>query len=121
VPGGCDDFVDLVAGQFTAFSGFGSLGDFYLQFVGIGEIPTGHTKPSRGDLLDVRTLGILIWLGLRFLWIEMFKRLHHERVLVFRPVVPLEPLGIFTALTGVAFATEYVHRHREGFVGLCRD
>ena len=88
-----DGIIDLAAGQLAALAGLGALGNFDLQLVGIGEVPDGHAKSARGNLLNRRALGVAI--GQR-----------------------IEPLRILPAFAGVAFATQTVHRDRKALVCL---
>ena len=72
------------------------LRDLDLHFIGVGEIPDGHTEPPRGHLLDRRALGVSIgqW---------------------------LEALRILAAFAGVALAADAVHRDGQPLVGLGGD
>ena len=89
-------FIHLASGQLAALTGLRALGNFDLQFVGVREVPDGHPKPARGNLLDRRALGITVGQ-----WIK--------------------PLRIFAAFAGITLAAQTVHRNREALVCLGRD
>ena len=89
-------FIHLASGQFAPLTRLRALGNFDLQFVGVREVPDGHPKPARGNLLDRRALGITVGQ-----WIK--------------------PLRIFAAFAGITLAAQTVHRNREALVCLGRD
>ena len=54
----CDQFIDLVPGQLTAFAGLGTLGDLDLDDFGVDQIIGCNAETARGNLLDLgRLLG----------------------------------------------------------------
>ena len=67
-----------------------------LELVGVGEVGGSNTKATGSDLLDGRTHGVAVL---------------HE----------VATLSILTTLTSVGLATESVHGHGNGRVGLHRD
>ena len=89
--------IDFFAGKLAPFPRLGTLGHFYLNLFGLGEIETGHTKPTRGYLLN----------GAIF------------RVAAL--VSPGKPFGIFTAFTGIGFTPYAVHGNGQRFMGFLGD
>jgi hypothetical protein len=87
---------DLVAGQLTALTRLSTLCHLDLKLVGVGEVGGGDTETSGGDLLDGRAHGVAV-------------------------LQRGATLEIFTTLTSVGLATEPVHGHGDGRVGLHRD
>ncbi len=57
-PGRGDHAIHLVTRKFAAFTRLGPLGDFDLDFVGIGEIPARDSEATARDLLDRRPLRV---------------------------------------------------------------
>ena len=96
MPESGDGLVHLVAGQLATFTGFCTLHNLDLQFVGVGQVPDGHAKAGRGDLLDGGALGITI--GHRF-----------------------ETCGVLATFTGVGLAAQAVHCDGQCFMGLGGD
>src|SRR5258707_1113452 len=91
-----DPGIDLLARQLAAFTRFGPLRHFDLQFFGFYEVEAGHAKAPGSYLLDGTVLGISI----------------RKRDIPFR---------IFTAFTGIALAANPVHRDSQRFVRLLAD
>ena len=79
-----DDFIDLVSGQLSAFSGFGSLRDFDLQFLRVRQIFRSHAETAAGHLLDGAAAA------------DFAGTLHIAR-------------GILSAFPGIAFPADLVH------------
>ena len=88
-----DDLVDLMSGKFSPFARLRPLRNLDLQFIGIREVPTGHTESARGDLLDGRSLRVPV--GLR-----------------------LKAFVVFPPFTRVTLSTNPVHRDRQCFMSL---
>ena len=83
VPGLRDPRIDLLAGQMTAFAGFGALCHFDLDLHGAVQIFFRYAEPARGDLLD--------------------------RAVLFRA----ETRRILAAFPGVGLSAEPVHGERQ--------
>ena len=60
VPHPRDHGINLVAGQLSAFAGFGALRHLDLHHVGVDEIFCGDAEPAGGDLLDRRAHRIAV-------------------------------------------------------------
>ena len=87
---------DLHAGQLSTLTGLGALRNLDFQLFTLVQILGSHTKPARGDLLDLRRRIIAIGFG-------------HK-------------VGrVFTALTRIRLGTNAVHRDVQGLVGLRRQ
>src|SRR5579864_1921285 len=86
-----DDVVDLVAGKLAAFAGLGALGHLDLEFIGVDEVIRGDAETCGGNLLDRAAARIAVGIG-------------------------LEALFVFSALAGIGFAANAVHRNGESLV-----
>ena len=91
-----DPRIDFRARQFTAFTGFGTLGDFDLDFIGIDQVFTRDSESTRGHLFDGRAFAIAVRQ-----WDKAF--------------------GVLSTFSGVRLPADAVHGDGEGFVGLLRD
>src|SRR6056297_2795771 len=91
-----DVFIDLSTWQLSAFARLGTLRDFDLNLIGVGQVFDRDAESTRGDLLDRRSFGIAVFQG-------------------------LETDGIFAAFAGIALAAQAVHRDRQRFVRLGAD
>src|ERR1700722_17229103 len=91
-----DDFVDLVAGELTAFARLRALGHFDLEFVGVDQIIRGDAETPAGHLLDGTAAGGAggVWGESRF---------------------------VFSPFTGIRHAPEAVHGDGEGLVSFSAD
>ena len=92
VAGARDPGVHLGRRELTALTGLGTLGEFDLDVVGLGEVEARDTESTRGHLLD-RTA----------------------------PLGVDETVGVFPALPCVRLAADPVHRDRERLVRLLGD
>ncbi len=82
-----------MSGKLTSFSGFCTLSNFYLNFIGINKVISSYTKSSAGNLFDCTSDTI-----------SVFKR--------------FESFRIFTSFTCIASSTDPVHCNSKCFMCL---
>src|SRR5436190_16864488 len=88
--------VHFVPRQLAALAGFGPLGHFDLQVVGIDQVLRGHSEAAGGDLMDGRPAQVTIWIA-------------HVSI------------GVLAALTGVRLSADPIHRDGQGLVRFFGD
>ena len=88
----CDPWIDLLAGQMSALTGFCALGKLDLDLLGTDLVSAGHTETSAGHLLDGRA-SVMLGTG------------------------ALQSFIALTAFTAVGLAVEMIHGNGQCLVG----